>query len=352
MTTYWIISIISILIQFFPIKNNKEYSIRLIFSLIPLFLFGALRVDFGLDYSSYEYYFNDVQLYKLITDSRTEIGYYYLNKFLPSFRSLLIFQSLLICTAYYYLFKWYVPAKYAWLGFLILLLSAPITIFFMLSGIRNGIAISIFILSTYYIHKRKIIPFAILVFIAYLFHNSILLIAPIAYFVANGKDITTKSIIIWLSVATLIILASTSILLDYVDMFITTYFDRYSTYVDFAKEQGKGAGILSLVYSLLISTMFLFIMKDKKMTMAENMIVNLTLLFFLSSLLGPLNMRMSQYFVSFFVVGSVLVVNNCTNKFLKITYFVAIFAFMLYSLQLWFESPYFSYDVYHSLIFN
>lgn len=351
MAVYWTIAILTVLINLYPVKERKDYSIRLIVSLLPLFLYGAFRVDYGLDYVGYEDFFVGVKIFGHEWNDRMEFGYYYLNKILPSFRSLLIVQTILLCVAYYCLFKWYIPAKWAWLGFLLLFLNGPLTVFFMLSGIRNGIAISILILSTKFIHKRKIIPFAILIFVAYWFHNSVVLYAPIVYFVANWKPITKRSIFIWLSVMVFFAIASSTIILDYVNVFVVNYFERYTTYLELAKEQEKGAGLLASVFSLVASLLLFLNVKDKRMTAKMNMIVKLTLLFFLSFLLGPLNLRMSQYFASFLIASSVIVVSRGSNKYLKYGYVIVIFAYLLYALKIWFENPYFSYDTYQSVLF-
>jgi hypothetical protein len=319
-------------------------------SLLPLFLYGAFRINFGLDYETYETYFDGVKSFGNESDDRMEIGYMYLNKILPSFRSLLIIQSALLCLTYYYLFKWYVPSRHSWLGFLLLFLNGPLTIFFMLSGIRNGIAISILILSTRFIHQRKIIPFAILTCLAYLFHNSVILIAPVAYFLANGNIITNKSIKVWLIVMSFLAITSSTILLEYVGVFIINNFDRYATYIDLANEQESGVGLLIAIFSIGASILFLFIFKDKQLTAKEMMLVKFTLLFFISFLLGPLNMRMSQYFASFFVVGSLFIFNKEAHKTLKQAYFMLIFAYIIYAFILWLENPLFSYDIYESVL--
>lgn len=351
MFTYWSLFLIVMLIQFFPAKSQTQYSVRLFMSLLPLFLYGAFRVNFGLDYEAYETYFDEVKSFGSEANDRMEIGYMYLNMFLPSFRSLLIIQSALLCVTYYYLFKWYVPFRYSWLGFLLLFLNGPLTIFFMLSGIRNGIAISILILSTRFIHQRKIIPFAILTCLAYLFHNSVILIAPIAYFIANGNVITNKSIKVWLIVMLILAITSSTILLEYISVFIMTNFDRYTTYIEIAKEQEGGVGILIAIFSIGASILFLSILKDKQLTAKEMMLVKFTLLFFISFLLGPLNIRISQYFASFFVVGSLLIINKKAHKTLKHAYFALVFAYVIYSFTIWLDSPNFSYDTYEYILF-
>lgn len=351
MFIYWSLFLVVMLVQLFPAKSKTQYSVRLFMSLLPLFLYGAFRVNFGLDYEAYQAYFETIQTYGREPDDRMEIGYMYLNMVLPSFRSLLIIQSALLCVTYYYLFKWYVPSRYSWLGFLLLFLNGPLTIFFMLSGIRNGIAISILILSTRFIQQRKIIPFAALTCFAYFFHNSVILIAPIAYFIANGNVITSKNVKVWLFVMFVLAITSSTILLEYVGVFIMTNFDRYTTYIEIAKEQEGVVGLLIAIFSIGASILFLFILKDKQLTAKEMMLVKFTLLFFISFLLGPLNMRMSQYFASFFVVGSLLIINKKAHKTLKHAYFALVFAYVIYSFTIWLDSPNFSYDTYESILF-
>lgn len=67
-------AILTVLINMLPVKNEKQYSLRLFISLIPLFLYGAFRFDYGLDYNTYEVYFDRVKGgYSF--DDRLEIGH-------------------------------------------------------------------------------------------------------------------------------------------------------------------------------------------------------------------------------------------------------------------------------------
>lgn len=351
MTFFGVLAILTILINVLPLKSEKQYSARLIVSLIPLFLFGATRENFGQDYIAYASFFEQVKFYEYNPNVRMEVGYYYLNKLLPNFRSLLVVQTLLLCVSYYYLFKWYIPYKYAWLGFVLLFLNSPFTVFFMLSGIRNGISISILILSSYFIYKKKLPTYILLIFIASLFHKSILIVGPIAYFMGIKEDINQKSLIIWLSVIVFIAVASTTILLDYASLFITEYFDRYETYIEIAKAEDGGAGLLISLFSIIISALFLYMIYGNKLSQKENMVVRFTLIYFISYLLGPLNMRMSQYFASFFVVGSVILSSKTIETIPKTLYFIAIYGYLIYALKLWIESPNFSYSTYQTVLF-
>lgn len=351
MAIYCLVALFTILINILPVKTQQGYSIRSFISLIPLFLFGALRLDFGLDYQGYLDFFNEAKLFGHAADERMEIGYYYLNRILPSFRSLLVLQSALLCISYFYLFKWYIPSRYAWLGFLLLFLNGPLTIYFMLSGIRNGFAISFFILSTYFIQRRKLVYFICVIFIAYLFHNSVLLMAPLAYFVASGKPITKKSSTIWVLVILFFLIASSTVILEYANIFISAYFERYVYYLDKAKDVDAGAGLLISVFSLTVSIIILLLAKNKRLLYQDNMLIRLSLLFFLSYLLGALNFRMSQYFAPFFIVASVIFMSKkYLNTKLKNTYIILILVFSMYAFKIWIDAPSFDYQTYDSIL--
>ena len=54
MKVYFLVFIVTLLIQFIPVNSDRQYLRRVILTFIPIFLFGALRVDFGLDYLAYE----------------------------------------------------------------------------------------------------------------------------------------------------------------------------------------------------------------------------------------------------------------------------------------------------------
>lgn len=350
MAIYCLVALFTILANILlPVKTKQGYSIRLFISLIPLFLFGALRLNFGLDYQGYLDFFNEAKLFGHSADERMEIGYYYLNKILPSFRSLLVLQSALVCISYFYLFK-YVPNKLSWLAFLILFIAGNNTIFFMLSGIRNGIAISIFILSTPFIIKRKIIPFALMIYLAFLFHQSIILYAPLAYLVATNKTITKKEISIWIGVVLFFTVSSFTPLMQFVNIFINTYFDRYSTYVSQADE-AEGVGILMKLFVFIMVSVTLIFLKKTKLSPTENTIMRLTLFFLISGILGALNMRMTQVFIPFLIPGVVIVVNRSKDKWIKNTFIVSVVLSLVYAIWLWLESPYFSYQNYESVLF-
>ena len=63
MLIYWCLFIIIIIIQFIPTKTNKGQRNKLLFSFFLMFIYAAIRDNFGRDYEAYQYIFEDVHKY-------------------------------------------------------------------------------------------------------------------------------------------------------------------------------------------------------------------------------------------------------------------------------------------------
>ena len=114
MLAYLYVVIITFLILSIPTKSERGYQAKLICSFIPIFLFGALRVNFGFDYEAYEWQFHNVHSYSdwINVNEHSELGYLILQKIIPNWRLHIFFQSFLVCIAYFILFYKYIPKKY------------------------------------------------------------------------------------------------------------------------------------------------------------------------------------------------------------------------------------------------
>lgn len=124
--------------------------------------------------------------------ARKEYGYYALIKILSSVTdnyTVLLAVVALIFTAAVCLFIY----RYSRIPFLSFVLLVCMGFFyFSLSGLRQVIAMSILIFSYKYVRERKLVPFLLLVALAYLFHNTaiVFLIAyPLAYIKVNWKHL-------------------------------------------------------------------------------------------------------------------------------------------------------------------
>lgn len=323
-------------ITFFLIIGSFDRTVsrlKLIISFVLLFIYASIRVN-GLDYVSYEEAYYEIQKFYGTTgfESRMEKGYVLLNYIMPSYRLLLVLLSGFTCFTYYKLFRRYVPSHYYWLGFILLALSSDKMFFFQISGLRNAIAINIMTLSIPFIIERKIKPYLALTILAYFFHNSVLFFMPLAYFVATPFNFKRRDMFIWASVFVFFIAVSATSIIDYATSFIGTYFERYSVYTEIAEESVYQRSILMYGFVLVVVYLLFKLLTKFELTPTENVLIKLSLLFFVSLVLGTLNIRMSQYFVPYLIAGCFVFLNRFKNPIMKYGYLAVLCLFLWYSL--------------------
>ncbi len=355
MIEYYIVFFLALLAQLYPVKSNYHYKKRLFFTFFPLFIFGALRVDFGNDYSKYKYYFESINGFENLAsvDQHMEIGYAWLNFFMPNFRTLLILTSLLMCSAYATLFYKMVKPNYLWFAVFLLFLSGDKTIFFQLSSMRNGIVISLLILSLGLIQNRKIFPFAIITLISYFIHTSALLFFPLAYIIGSNKEFTRKDALIWIIIIFQALTLSIFSFLDKASLFIATYFERYVSVIGYMKEAALNSSdsIIAIVSSLFLLITTFYYSLTTRLNPIENTILKISLLFLISYLLGALSARASQYYIIFFIISAISIFTKWKYKLLRDGYIVITTLFLGYGFfVVWMGSQWFAYKDYHSLL--
>jgi hypothetical protein len=163
--------IVIIIIGFFAVffawlKSIDKNNFGLIISFILIFIFLALRFDFGNDYLAYyehfdsvkDSYWSDVDLLygENLIAGQMEFGYVLLVKFISLFSIFFFFiviHSFLMCSVYYFLIKKYIDIKFAWLGVLIFVFL-PDILSVELSAIRQALAIFCFMFSVRYLIER------------------------------------------------------------------------------------------------------------------------------------------------------------------------------------------------------
>lgn len=349
MIVYWLVALLMVIFQLPTSTSDRSYTIRLILSFLPLFLFGACRLDFGYDYAAYESVFADVS--RRMEVDRIEPGYLLLNKIMPSFRWLLIVTSMFTCCAYFYVFKRFVPQQFSWLGMVLLALSGDKTIFFMFSGIRNAISIAILLLSTELIIKRKLKWYIVMMLIAGSFHRSAYIYFPIAYLLTGIKSFGNKEFWVWTICFLLLWLFSNTLIINVVETAIMSYFERYSTYMNNAIELGDNRGILVRIGVLLLFFPLIIFMKRNKLSDEWNTIFKLALFYTISHTLSGLDMRTSHHFIVFFILSTLYICKNSKNNIFKICYTLFVLAFICYAFFIvYLGSPTFPYSEYHSVI--
>jgi len=180
---------------------NKKYPSHII-TFIILFLFLALRYDYGNDYMSY-YYIHEAVNYGLSVWGENDILYKTLNLLIPNYYWFITVISLFYIIVIYCLIKNNLQANKYWFATLILLIN-PYLFLIHLSSLRQTIAICFFILAVIFGIKRNIFMYYLFNIVAIGFHSSAILLLPL-YFLLNESKIN-KEIIVFICVLILVLL--------------------------------------------------------------------------------------------------------------------------------------------------
>lgn len=356
MLVYFTLFIIVILINLVPSYNRKFDNAKLAFSFVLIFIFLAIRKNFGGDYNSYLqtfYFIKDYFKPFNFENISTEAGFVILNYILPSHRSLIVVTSAFTCYTYYWAIKSYVPVKYYGFVLLLMLLFSSQMFFFQLSGLRNSIALNIMILATPLIIKRRFWSYISLTVLAFLFHKSAILYMPVVYFLATPKDIKKNDIYKWGLVTLLFLVMSSTVLVNILRPLIDTYFNKYSGYLDHATEYqfSELSSIFIFGFVGVFMALSFLLIKNTNLTPTENVIFKLSLLYILSFALNTLSPRGAQYFITFFILNIVFVINKVKKPILTVAYIIAILIYAFYLINSFMGERYILYETYHT-IFN
>lgn len=345
MDIYIIVVIVTLLIQLIPVRNNKQYIYKLIFSFLPLFLFGALRKDFN-DYLVYKTAFENLDLTRVV--KHFEIGYYIFNKIMPTFNILIVVQSLFVCAAYGFFFYRYVPKDKTLFAFVFFFLAGQYTVFFMYSALRNAMAISVLIFSIPLVERRMWKNYIVAVLLAASFHTSSLLVLPFLYFICRDTPMNESEFIVWIVVMVVLVILPLNYIFEKADMFFTVYMDRYVSYTKKIVKEDRTISTLILTTTTVLSVctlMFARSSEDKKTLLLSR----LTLICLYANYLGALNMRLTNY-LEFFYVCFLADVMYCKkyNRFVKYVFVCLSVAYLSYAFfYVFLGSESFSYQEYH-----
>lgn len=173
-------------------NNNKivilqtSYDFLIISSIVLLLtIFASIRYDVGRDYLSYlNILTKKTYLASRGTRGSFEKGFILLYKFIDQnqFNPILIFvffsfNTYLLIILSLYRFRKYFP-------FSIFLFVSDGVLFASFNGLRQYLAISLFLFSIIYISKKQIFSYMCFIALGFLFHKSILLLIPF-YFLLN-----------------------------------------------------------------------------------------------------------------------------------------------------------------------
>lgn len=227
-----------------PFMNRKRHFF--VFSFILLFLFLAIRYNFGNDYSAYRDMYGYIRAGKY-THGADDILFKMLNRLSPSYYVLIAISSLIYIVAIYLLIKKNLPVRLYWMGFLILLVN-PYLFLIHLSSIRQTLAICFVVIAMHFAVKRQLLPYILMILTATGFHKSAIIILPL-YLFLNDSKIKKK----WLAilVAGVAVLVFTPVL-DIMLRFAFRFFPQYEVYYKFGQPSGLRTALISGVLFLVV----------------------------------------------------------------------------------------------------
>ena len=359
MSVYYTVFIITVLLCILvPAKTDKEYIRKLIIVFLPLFLFGALRVDFGLDYATYEdlfYSLHGSSLEKLDESAHAELGYQALNLIMPTWRSLLVLTSFMLCFSIGFLFYKCLDRNNLLMAICMIFIAGNFAFYTPLVSMRNGLTNAVLLLSIPFIRDRRIVIVAIIAFLGSYLHTSLIFFIPLAYLVAKNKPISAKEIFIWIGCFGVLVVFGSLSIIRYFTGYLITYFYRYEPLLENISQGTGHANILVGVTNLVIVGCILYTIYQNRnrMSAVENSVSRIALLYLLSPYIGALGgARWQTYFIPFFVVCIANMYSyTWKSKALKIGFYILIFAYFSYSFfYVWqWNNPYFVFQTYHSI---
>lgn len=355
MNVYWFVAIITLLInRLLPSNTEKEYLRNLILSFIPLFIYGAIRVDYGNDYPVYELYFDIFHSSgDFIPDyeAHSEIGYQYLCYIMPSFRSLLVLNSFILALSFIVFMYNNIPSNYAWLVIVLLFLMPEKNIFGSLVGMRNGFVVTTFLLTFSFVQQRRyyiVLPIAV---VLSTIHTSALAYIPLAYLLARDIPLSKKEFYLWIIGAVVLMVFSTSTLVNFMMPVISSMSDNYERQLMDLNDASRGILNYSANIILMISFLYYAYYRREKLSSQQNSLIRMAAFYCVSGCLGPLSGRMTYYFAMYYIGGVVMIYSDeWINKTLKVLLLVLVILIACYAtFYVWMGSSWWNHSVYHSI---
>jgi len=306
-------------------------------SMIFVIIFTSARGDVGQDTSNYLLMYLDMENYK----EYLELGYYYTAKtfsdFGFSFNFFLLITSIFSVTLYYVAISKFIPRKYIILSFMIIF--CDLYIYFNISGLRQGIALSICLFSSYFAYRGRYFPFIFLVVLATLYHKTavlFLIVYPLLKLKINFSfkqlSFITLGCVFSFILSKFFLFGNESLsFMKGINMYLSEEYNTFSinTYI---------VGFLRRFYPIFL---FFWFYKNIKNDQITKSIFNVYLFGFVFYAINypifqDITVRISSYFIVFesiLVVRIFMSLSNSLNKsiVLLMIYFVVYYKIFTYS---------------------
>jgi hypothetical protein len=330
----------NVIALFFALKASlNKNSNGLLYSVIIIFIFLAIRYDFGNDYLGYFMNFDEINEYNFFSIKGNEIGWIYLNYIFGPFGfiGMQIFLAGFSCYILYRFIKKYVPQNYYWIAIFIYTFQ-PYHLLVFSSAMRQAIVISFFLLAIDYLIEKKPFHYIAIIMFSTLFHTTALFLLPIIIF-SYVKIKPKISFIILLTIISYILYIFKEDIFILSGEFITLYFEKeYSSHLNIdLSNVSIGLGFLLNFFIYII----LFYQLKNTNVHSEILIFNITALSFLLMTLTlsiPLVSRINFYFTPLLMIAYPIALRNMKLKVFKHIFILLIIISNIYQYFIFFHS--------------
>lgn len=253
-----IVALLAVFLTYLTRFRQNGFGLKLAF--VVIFVFLALRYDYGNDYMGYldgfHYIAGQTQV-TAITEERWEPGWNLLCfMFKPfGFFVMVWFTSLATCVVMYRFIRDYVPSTYQWLA-VFLYAFDPYQLLVPASAMRQNISILLFLVAMKYLYQKKVIIYLVLSIAAAMFHKSGFVLLPLVLLAYTNFRINRL-------LACGFILLYTSLFWFGAEIFsrvapwVEAYFPKYAEYYLYGLRTEFNSG-LGFVYALFQLTAVLY----------------------------------------------------------------------------------------------
>lgn len=355
------ISLIAIFLAYLKGIGKCKYGFFIGFIIVAFF--SAVKYNYGNDYWSYYYKFQDIAIaqnikYILSDNLSSEPGWKLLNLlFKPlGFYWFVAVLSIFNIAVVWRLITKYVPREFVWFGLFVFLFSNA---FFSVqqSMLRQTFAMDLVLLGFPYIMDRKWIKGAILLLLAITVHISAsfcLSLLLIPFFNTSNK----KRILISITCVGLIFMFAREYVAQFAIMFINTddIFERYDAkYIEGTRYDTAVAkslfGLLLALFPVIIQTYYIIKEKYKEEIIRFSYVAIMGVFLSFTSQIIPMTERLSWYFTIFSIVSLPYSFNIIKSKPIRLVLMLLFIAITLkeyygfYTSDTWADLHY----TYHSL---
>jgi uncharacterized protein YqgC (DUF456 family) len=332
MLTVIILNIVAVsLAQVAAVRRSERW---LAFAFFVVFVFLALRYDYGNDYLNYRRYFEEAG--ELSGDVRLELGWQMLCVlFQPvGFFTLVAAVSAFNVAVYHHFIARYVPASHY--GYAVFLyVFNPYFMLVQSSAMRQSVAICIFLLALRFVERRSLWKFALCVGLAATFHASAVALLPVYWLARSGGRMRGLAAL-GVFASYVIAVLSAGALRPFVGAFVAEYVARYEMY-EGGTELGTGLGLL---YASTVLAVVLY--AGRGQVEEKGMLFRLGVISYFASVpLGMINTaagRMGMYFTPSLLAVLPHAANSLRDRRMGTLFLASYAAMTLYGFYVFFQS--------------